>query len=363
MRHSIVVIVVILGDLVGYRIVQSAQGPGEGGVGVGSLTIGGPQHRVPEQHELLVGGDAEVAQLAEGGRELPDQLVVGDADGDADEGEVEGARDVVQGAVDGVHAGGVDAVGGAEVGGDLVGDVLREERQRRAAIDEDGQSARGVVAPRPAAGRRERDAVQGDPVPRHAVGRAGRRDERQRPQRAAELARVDAAEDDHALLLRLAAERQAERPRLRHALLPQLVDEVPVLERHALPVPEPEDAGERVLRAAGDAELDALQVYVCKSHVLVVRIFPLSWQHQHAVVVVMAFAVGLTCTREADVVDHVLYLGAADAILESLGLVEFHGSGGRGGVVVPNRVAEPPIGCGVQVRAVRVHPELEGAGV
>lgn len=69
-----------------------------------------------------------------------------------------------------------------------------------------------------------------------------------------------------------------------------------------------------------------------------------------------------TTPRQGDVVGEVADVGAADAVPQRLGRAQRHRRRRLRGVVLPDRLAEARVGA-VQVRALRVHPQLERARV
>lgn len=144
-----------------------------------------------------------------------------------------------------------------------------------------------------------------------------------------EFPRVNTAKDDYTLFLSLAAQSQAKRLRLGNTLLGQLVNKVRIERVDALTRTDAENTRELVDAGVSNTKLDVL--------------------HGGG-------------TRERDAVLDVRDVCAADAVAQLGGAAGDEG-GGRGfGVVEADGAAETLVG-GLDVGAVGVDPELEGAGV
>lgn len=158
--------------------------------------IRAPQERITQNRRGPADGRRAHEALARQG--LPDELVVGDLDGQAAEGKIHAAGLLGGGAV---HCqGAVVEDLGVEVLGEGSNDGLREVRHRGAGVEDDWEGRVGVGAAALAAGLRHADGVELEPIPPHARlalldlgGKVGELEEL-----AGELLGVDAPEDDGA---------------------------------------------------------------------------------------------------------------------------------------------------------------------
>lgn len=227
------------------------------------------QHGITEQREIIAGADAQVANLAKASLQLADHLAVRHVNGNARECEIDSSREIVERAIDWIEAIGVGCIS-TEVLSDSVGQSGGQQRESGTAVKEDVHRSVGVNCRFPAR-RRDAHEVHGNPIARNPIWRLGRRHNGLRHQGTRELCRIKSAEDNHALLLVLAAKCKTESLGLRQTLRLQLVDKILVVCCHIDAVADPHDARKFILGIQGRTKLHALQLVAFVSKLDIIR--------------------------------------------------------------------------------------------